>query len=520
MARRHLGVLLVVLIALIVPSVPGVQAQAVPRTLKFAIGIDIDTLDPLGQTTTTVQNMIDYVFETLVGLDYKQNKILPQLATSWQEASNGLSITFKLRGDAKFQDGTPVNAEAVKFTFDRLLDPKTTVPQRFYVDGIKEVQAVDPLTVRFVLGKPTPLLLRNLTSTVTSIISPAAYRKIGAANFTRDITNAGSGPYVFKEWVRGTHLLVVRNPSYWGKKPVFDEVQFRVVPDAGVRETMLLSGDVHVAVLPPAPDARRIRTNPALTLVEAPTDRTVFIVLNNQQGHLKDARVRQALNYAINKRAILASVLFNLGTVVDSPCPSMLFGYTPMQQGGWPYNPAKAKQLLAEAGVPKGFEVSFITPTGRYIQDFQFAQAIASQLRNIGVTANVSTMEWPSYVAAITRPVASSKVEMAVLGWATSVLDCDGTLYGQFHSSQAPPGGLAPAFYKNDRVDQLLAEARTVANQDKRKALYKEAQTLIWNDAPWIFLWTQKWYIATVKSLHDVGISPIEKWDAIYATWK
>lgn len=376
MVKRSVS-LWVVLILVAIVAVPyaGVQAQGVPRTLKFALGVDIDTLDPAGQTTTTVQNILDYTFETLVGLDYKQGKVIPLLATSWQESADGLSITFKLRGDAKFQDGTPVNAEAVKFTFDRLLDPKVTVPQRQYIGGLKEVQITDPQTVRFILSRPAPLLLTNLTSTVTAIISPAAFQKIGPANFTRDITDAGSGPYRFKEWVRGTHVLFVRNPTYWGKKPTFEEVQFRVVPDAGVRETMLLSGDVHVAVLPPAPDATRIRRNPNLTLVEAPTDRTVFIVLNNQQGPFKDVRVRHAVNYAINKKAILASVLFGLGTVVDSPCPSGLFGYVPVQAGGWPFNTAKAKQLLAEAGFQNGFEANFITPTGRYIADFQFAQA-------------------------------------------------------------------------------------------------------------------------------------------------
>lgn len=109
---------------------------------------------------------------------------------------------------------------------------------------------------------------------------------------------------------------------------------------------------------------------------------------------------------------------------------------------------------------------------------------------------------------------------MAVLGWATPVLDCDGVLYGQFHSSQAPPGGLAPAFYKNSKVDQLLTDAQRIPSPAQRAAIYKEAQTLIWNDAPWIFLWTQKWYIATVKNLQGLAISPIEKWDAIYATWK
>ncbi len=519
MVRRQVGALLVI-IAIALLSSPGVQAQAVPRTLKIAVGIDADTLDPAGQTTTTIANMVDYIYETLVAFDYRQNKTVPSLAMTWQISPDGLAYTFKLRSGVKFHDGTPLSAEAVKFTFDRLLDPKTRVPTRFLVDAIREVQVVDPLTVRFILGKPSPSLLSNLTYTTTAIISPTAAQKIGPANLTRDATGAGTGPYVFKEWVRGTQILVVRNPGYWGKQPIFEEVLFRFVPDAGTRETMLLAGDVHMAMLPPAPDVRRLRDNPGINVVQAPTDRIIFIVMNTQWGPFKDARVRQAVNYAVNKKAILSSVLFGLGTVADSPCPSGMFGHSLVQAGGWPYNPTKAKQLLAEAGYAQGFEANFFAPTGRYIQDFQFAQAIAAQLKNVGIRATVSTMEWPSYVAEITQPPEKTRLQMLVLGWAWVVLDCDGVLFGQFHSSQHPPKGLAPAFYKNPRSDQLLEEARTTINPAKRAALYKEAQTIIWNDAPWIFLWTQNWYVAMVKNLQGVSISPIEKWDAIYATWK
>src|SRR5439155_141933 len=239
---------------------------------------------------------------------------------------------------------------------------------------IKEVQVLDALTVRFVLSRPSPMLLSNLTYTTTAIISPAAAAKIGPANLVRDATAAGTGPYQFKEWVRGTSILVTRNPGYWGKAPAFDEVMFRVVPDAGTRETKLLAG----------------------------------------------------------------------------------------------------------AGYPSGFEVTFFTPTGRYIQDFQVAQAVAAQLRNVGIRASVSTMEWPSYVAEITAPPERTRLQMFVLGWAWVVLDCDGVLFGQFHSSQHPPRGLAPAFYTNAEVDSWLDEARTTVDVEKRKTLYRQAQQRIW----------------------------------------
>src|SRR5207245_6255305 len=135
-----------------------------------------------------------------------------------------------------------------------------------------------------VMSSPSQILLINLPYTTTAIIPPAAAAKTGPANLVRDATAAGTGPYQFKEWVRGTSILVTRNPGYWGKAPAFDEVMFRVVPDAGTRETMLLAGDVHMAMLPPAPDVRRLRENQNVTLVQAPTDRVIFIGLNTQWG--------------------------------------------------------------------------------------------------------------------------------------------------------------------------------------------------------------------------------------------
>ncbi|HXF83695.1 MAG TPA: ABC transporter substrate-binding protein, partial [bacterium] len=457
--------------------------------------------------------------EPLVDAEYSPGEIRPKLATRWQISPDGLTYTFTLRPGVRFHDGTPVNAAAVKFSLERLLDPKVRVPNRHLFAMISEIEAVGDLTVRLRLKEPSPLLLANLGGGVAAILSPAAVQRAGD-RFAVAPVGAGSGPYMFKEWRRGDSILIERNPHYWGPKPVFEEVLFRVVPDAGTRLAQLLAGDVHMAMLPPAPDVKGLRQNPRVRLVEAPTDRTIFLVLNTQWGPFKDVRVRQAMNYAINKRAILSSILFDLGTVAVSPCPPMMFGHAPQAEGGWPYNPVKAKQLLAEAGYPNGFEVNFFTPTGRYIQDFQFAQAIAAQLQNVGIRANVSTMDWPSYVGVILTPPDRTRIQMMVLGWAWPVLDCDGALFGQFHSSSHPPTGLGPAFYRNERVDRLLEQARRSVDPQARRAAYREAQQLIWNDAPWVFLWTQKWYVATVRNLEGVKVLPIEKWDAIYATWK
>jgi peptide/nickel transport system substrate-binding protein len=364
--------------------------------------------------------------------------------------------------------------------------------------------------------------LEKLATTAAEIVSPAAAAKLGNDKIALGPAGAGTGPYMFGEWAHGDHITVVRNPSYWGRKPSFDRVIFRVVPNAGTRETMLRAGDVQMAFEPPAPDVPALRRDPALRVVDGPSDRDIFVGLNAQYGPLKDVRVRQALNYAVNKQAIVHSVLFGLGTVLESPTTPFLFGYTKIQAGGWPFDPARAKRMLAEAGYPEGFAIGLRTPTGRYIQDYQVGQAIAAQLANVGVKASVQTADWPTYIHWVTAPLAQTPLQMFVLGWAAPYLDADAELFGQFYSGQWPPHGLAAQFYKDPTVDRLLLEGQTTVGAQQREAIYRaaQAQTQIWKDAPWIFLWSQDFYVATSSHLRGVTVVPTEKWAAIYATWQ
>lgn len=510
---------------------PSGQAAA-PTTLKIAVGIDADTLDPEGQTTTTVSNMVDYIFDALVWYNDERSgvkpgepqytKIVPQLATAWAISRDGLTYTFKLRRGVKFQDGTDFNAEAVKFNIERWLDPKVRNPNRYYFTDIdpNRIETPDPYTVVLHLKQPSPTLLARMATTTGEILSPTAVKKLGNDKIPLSPLDAGTGPYIFKEWVHGDHITLVRNPNYWGRKPYFDEVIFRIVPNAGTRETMLRAGDVQMAFEPPAPDVPALRRDKNLRVVEGPSDRDIFIGLNNQYGPLRDVRVRQALNYAVNKKAIIASILFGLANVLESPTTPSLFGYVKLQPGGWPFDPVSAKKLLAEAGYPNGLTLDFRTPTGRYIQDYQFAQAIAAQLANIGVRTNLQTTDWPTYVHWITTPLEQSPLQIFVLGWAAPYLDADAELYGQFYSGQWPPHGLASSFYKDPRVDELLLEGQRAVDPKRRLEIYKEAQELIWKDAPWIFLWSQNFYMVTNSHLEGVTVTPTEKWAAIYATWK
>ncbi|HYM70876.1 MAG TPA: ABC transporter substrate-binding protein [bacterium] len=530
--RPTVALLVACVVALTLFTVPRGGHAAAPTTLTIAVGIDADTLDPAGQTTTTISNIVDYMFDSLLwpadersGAQPGQaqyTKLAPQLATSWTVSPDGLTYTFKLRQGVKFQDGTDFNAEAVKFNIQRVLDPAVRNPNRYYFTDIDatRIDTPDPYTVVLHLKKTSPTLLGRLAAGPGEMLSPTAVKKLGNDKIPLGPAEAGSGPYMFKEWVHGDHITLVKNPNYWGKKPYFDTVIFRVVPNAGTRETMLRAGDVQMAFEPPAPDIPALRKDTSLTVVSGPSDRAVFIGLNNQWGAFKDPRVRQAMNFAINKDAIIHSVLFGLAHVLESPTTPALFGYTRLQPGGWPFNPVQAKKLLSEAGFPQGFAVDFRTPTGRYIQDYQFAQAVAAQLSNVGIHANISTSDWPTYVHWMTTPLAQTPLQMFVLGWATQYLDADGALFGQFYSAQWPPAGLAPMFYKDAQVDKLLQDGQTVPDPAKRQAIYKDAQEMIWKDAPWIFLWSQDFYMVTSSHLEGVAVTPNEKWAAIYATWK
>ncbi|MFQ6015776.1 MAG: ABC transporter substrate-binding protein [Anaerolineae bacterium] len=491
--------------------VPPTPTPAPPTTFSIAVGIDPDTLDPVGMTTTTVANMVDYVIETLVTID-QEGKVVPLLAKSWEISEDGLEYTFTLEEGVTFHDGTPFNAEAVKFSFERMLDPDVRVPIRTPYEPIEKVEAVDPTTVKLTLGQPSAPLLASLSWTTAGIISPTSIDQYGNSydNYQHPV---GTGPYVFEERVKGEHITVTKYEDYWGKKPYYDIVTFRIVPEAATRESLLLAGQVDLIILPPAADIPALQKNADVEVLLAPSDRTIFIAINNLDPVLSDPKVRQALNYAVNKEEIIQSVLFGAADAMDAPMASSLFGYC--KTGPYEHDPEKAKTLLTEAGIEE-LELRFIAPTGRYVQDFQAAQAIAGFLREAGIKTEVATMDWPSYVATIVAPPEENTTQLHYLGWAPAYLDASMQML-QFLSTYAPPGGLATSFYKNPEVDDLITAAEREVDTAKRQDLYCEASKKVWEDAPWIFLWTQRFPIIYSAKVKNVSYLPNEKFYALYA---
>lgn len=478
-------------------------------TFNIGIGNDLDTLDPAQQTTTTVQNVVDYGVETLIQLD-KEGKVIPELAESWETSEDGMALVMTLREGVKFHDGTPFDAEAAKFNLDRLISGDVKVPIGGAFGVIDNVEATDAATLTINLKYPDPNLLQNLGITTSGIISPDSATKEG--NTPENIvTPVGTGPYEFVEFKKGTKLTYQRYEDYWGEKPYYSEVVFQIIPEANSREAGLRSGQLQMIMNPPVTDLEALENTPGLAVFNAPSDRSIFVAFNTQKAPFDNAKVRQAFNYAVNKEAIIESVLFGTANIMDSPLPSSLNGYCKV--GEYPYDPEKAKQLLEEAGATD-LSITFGAPTGRYLQDQQAAQAIATNLRDVGVTVQVSTMDWPSYSATFQDP--KGPFDMHLLGWAPGALDAP-TQFQMFQEASAPPNGLASSFYTNPEVEKLLTAGARELDETKRNDAYCEAQKIIWDDAPWMFLWSQTLSIAYQADIAGISYTPNEKFDTVYA---
>jgi peptide/nickel transport system substrate-binding protein len=485
-------------------------------TLTTAIGIDADTLDPAAQTTTTVSQMVRMMTEPLVAMDQK-GTIQPLLATSWESSADGLTHTFTLRRGVRFSDGEPFNAQAVKFSMDRLLSPSTFKAQPMVLRVIKQTRVVDDSHVEFDLTAPFAPFVAAIAQSQAAIIAPDSANR--APNTPSQIVQpVGTGPYVFKERLKSDHLTMVRNPAYWGRKPSYQTQVYKVVPEAASREALIKAGQADIAYLPPASDFPALQRESDVHLIMGPSDRTVQIVINTQdrdQPLLQNPQVRQALNYAVDKQTIVQKALFGAAQPVNSPMASSLFGYC--RTGDYAYSPSKARGMLQAAGAA-GMSLKLMSPQGRYIGDYDVAQAVAGDLRAAGLKVTVpNPSDWPTYLSTVNVASSQASTDLHLLGWASQYMDASGHLV-QFERSQWPPAGLATSYYDSPSADALIQRANTESNTAQRAQDYCQAEKTIWNAAPWIFLYNQKNPILTTTKVTGVYGLPNEQFVTTWAS--
>jgi ABC-type transport system substrate-binding protein len=473
-------------------------------TVIYAAGADPDRLDPANAESNPAEAVNRMMYENLVKFDEKL-RIVPGLATSWEQAKDGLTWTFHLRKGVKFHDGTPFNAEAVRVFIERMIGPEKPSRAGLYVPFVKSVEVVDDYTIKINLKTPFAFFLNNLAHSASGIVSPTALKTYG-----KDIARraCGTGPFKFVEWIHGDHLTMVRNDDYWGGKPYLDKIIVKTVKEDSARVMMLQSGDAHLIVRIPAEDIPRLEKDAKIKLDSTETLRTLYIGINCSKKPFTDVRVRQALNYAVDKEAIVQSIYQGRALVASGIVAPLATGYFPVK--GYPYDPEKAKKLLAEAGYPKGFKAKLWSPHGRYPKDFELAQAVQQQLKKVGVDCTLDTMEWAAYLAATRKPVKENESELFLLGWAPSTAEARWILYPLYTTEQWVPQGNNRSFFSNKEFDELVNKFTRATNKTEMDKYLKEAQELLVKEAPSIFLLVTKETIGYSQKLKGVINSPLE----------
>ncbi len=494
-------------------------------TIIHGRGGDSVGLDPSHETDGESLNVARNIFDTLVRYKEESTEIEPALATSWEISPDGLVYTFKLRQGVKFHDGTPFNAEAVVFSFDRQLNPdkypelKETGPYKYWLgmsmgDIVKSVEAVDEFTVRFTLKRREAPFLANLGMHFASIVSPTALKKL-TVDFTRH--PVGTGPFKFVEWIKDDRIVLEANPDYWDGRPYLDKVIFRAIPDNTTRLLELKSGAIDVMVFPNPEDIKLIEADPNFKVLRQPGMNIGYLAMHTEKKPFDNVKVRRAINHAINKKAIVDTIYEGLGTVAKNPLPPILWGYNDQIQD-YEYDPNKAKELLKEAGYPDGFETTLwalpvprpYNPNGQKV-----AEAIQADLQKVGIRARIISYEWGTYLEKLEQ----GEHDMALFGWFGDNGDPDNFLYILLDKDSAKIPAQNIAFYKNDQVHELLIKAKETFDQKEREKLYQQAQVIIHEDAPWVPLAHSVVVNITKKTVHNYKIHPVGDW-LYHKVWK
>lgn len=486
-----------------------ISAQTPPGVLIVGQIAEPKALDPAAVTAVNDFRILMNVYDGLVRYKDGTLEVEPALATAWEISEDGTVYTFTLRDGVSFHDGSAFDAEAVKFNFDRMLKEDHPYhdtgpfPLAFFFSAVQDVAVIDPLTVQFTLDAPYAPFLSNLAYPTGLIVSPAAVEQHGA-EFGR--SPSGTGPFTFAEWRSNEAVVIEANPDYWDGAPASQAVVFRPISDANTRTAEMLAGGIDLMVEVP-PVALSEFAGDAYTLHEQAGPHVWFLILNAKEGPFADVRVRQAANYAINKSAIVNDVLEGTAAVAAGPTPPAFAWAYNQSLEPYPYDPEKAKALIAEAGA-EGAELTFyVTEGGSGMLDpVAMGTAIQADLKAVGFDVSIETYEWNTFLGEV-NPGLEGKADMAQMAWMTN--DPDTLPYLALRTEAWPEkGGFNSGYYSNPEVDKLLEDARSATDQAERAALYQEMQTIVQEDAPWVFVANWKQNAVTSDRVESFALQP------------
>ena len=459
------------------------------------------------------------LYDRLVTFDDQLN-FNPQLAESWTIADDQKSVTFKLRPGATFHDGTPINAEAIKFNVERMMDPEINTTNRPLWDPIAGADVVDELTVRLRTHEPYALLLNTLAHGSGAIISPAGIMANGQESETQN--PVGSGPYMLESFNPGLELVLARYDAYWGGTPPLDKVIFRYIPEAATRVSALQSGDVDVIDAVPTHLIPQIEADDGLSLLTSPSLRPMGFAIQTTIPPLDNVDVRRAMNHAVPVEAIAEKLFQGQARASNSPLAFNTFGHS--ANAPFEYDPDKARELIAGAGLAdsdgngivehdgEDLVLTLVVVEGPYANGVLMAETAAAALQEVGIGVEIQKIEAGSYWDNLRLPVAEAGWHIGLFGFnpsnASGLYHLDSMFSSNPDNEGRPKVWNIPRF-ASDEVDALLNQAKVTVDGDARAAILADAQEIIWNAAPYIWLQVNNIISATRSELSGVEVWPV-----------
>lgn len=482
----------------------ALAAQAA-KDITIAVASTFTTTDPYDANDTLSQAVAKSFYQGLYGFD-KDMKMVPVLAESHTASKDGLVYTVKLKSGIKFHDGTPFNAEAVKATFDRVTNPDNKLKRYNLYKNIAKTEALDATTVRFTLKEPFSPFINTLAHPSGVIISPAALAKYGSKGIAQN--PVGTGPFKFVEWKATDYLKVEKFDGYWKKGyPKVDSITWRPVVDNNTRAAVMQTNEAHFAFPVPPEAVETLSKKPSLEVTASPSIIQRYLSMNVQQKPFDNPKVREAINYAINKDALIKVAFSGYAIPAEGVLPQGV-EYA-ARLGPWPYNPAKARELLKEAGYPNGFETTLWSAYNHTTAQ-KVIQFVQQQLAQVGIKLQVQALEAGQRVERVesAQDPATAPVRMYYVGWSSSTGEADWAMRPLLASESFPPKLFNTAYYKNEVVDGAIAKSLVTTDKAEKAKLYTEAQKQIWKDAPWAFLVTERLVSVRARNLAGFYVIP------------
>ena len=490
--------------ALLLTALLSAVAQAA-GTLIYAAQADAVGLSPILTNDSVSSVATRHIYENLIRRNPETLELEPWLATAW-ETPDDTTWVFHLREGVTFQDGTPFNAEAVKFTFDRIKDPEVAAPRASLLEPVSNIEVVDEYTVRITTDPPYGAFLAALAHTNAAIVSPTAVEKNG--DLMRN--PVGTGSFRLEEWRSGDRIIMTRNPDYWGEAPSLDGFEIRVVPDVNTQVALLQRGDIDLVDSLPPELIGQLQSTAGVEVDIQPGTPVFYLGFNYQNPTWQTPAARQAIASAINTDVIVQL----LNPVAQGSCSiigSQVFGYVEgVEETCNAYNPEDAQELWTEA---TGGEARPITLWVPDLGDYpRVGQIVQGQLNQAGFDVQINTVEWGAYLSA----TSAYEQDLYLLGWSNVTADGSELLYPNLDSTNIDASNRSA--YSNPEADNLIEQSRTTTDQETRLDFLDQANRLLIQDNAWVTLYHGSVLVAQRDTVSGLTVLPNGDWSIANAT--